>query len=189
MSRNNLFRTGKRLGVPYYGEFWDLLIAWIVLGLAFANLLGGLNSISILIALFTAGIGFLVHEIAHKLVASRFGLQAFFKADISFLVFAFVLSFIGFIFAAPGAVYTKGSRTSKQQMYISLSGPLSNLGLATFFLFIPGLVGAYGQYINAWLALFNMIPFAGLDGEEIYRENKVVFAAVVLLAIYLSFIA
>jgi len=178
----------SRLGIPFYGETFDLTAAWLVLGLAFANLLGGLTITSILVALLTAGLGFLVHEVAHKLVSIKFGLEAIFRADYRFLAFALLLSFAGFIFAAPGAVYTRGRRTARQDLLISLSGPLSNIGLAIFFLFIPGLVGAYGQYINAWLALFNMIPFAGLDGETVYRENKPIFFAVVGLAFYLSFL-
>jgi len=188
LSGNNLLGHGSRLGIPFYGEFWDLIAAWLVLSLAFANLLGGLNINSVLIALFTAGLGFVVHELAHKLFALKFGLDAFFQADFRFLVFAFLLSFLGFIFAAPGAVYTQGTRTPKQQLLISSAGPISNLGLATIFLFIPGLVGSYGQYINAWLALFNMIPFSGLDGQTIYRESKPLFLLIVIPAFYLSFL-
>ena len=91
-----------------FEEKRDLLIAWLILGVAFANLLGGLNISSVFVALLTAGLGFLLHELAHKLVAQKYGLNAEFIADYQMLALAFFGSFAGFIFAAPGAVYTRG---------------------------------------------------------------------------------
>ncbi len=156
-------------------EIRDLIAAWVILSLAFANLLGGLSPRPIAIALFTAGIGFLIHELAHKVVAQRFGLWAEFVADYRMLGFAFLASLAGFIFAAPGAVYSRGRRTDRQQMLISVAGPVTNIVLALVFLAVPGMVGEYGLRINAWLALFNMIPAAGLDGQSVYRYSKPVF--------------
>jgi len=40
-----------------FKEQRDLALAWVILGLAFANLLGGLSFTPILVALFTAGLG------------------------------------------------------------------------------------------------------------------------------------
>jgi Zn-dependent protease len=98
------------------------------------------------------------------------------------------MSFVGFIFAAPGAVYTYGNRNQRQQMLISVAGPITNIVLALIFYVVPGQVGSYGFQINAWLALFNMIPAGGLDGESVYRYNKMVFGAVVAAAGLLVFV-
>lgn len=169
-------------------EIRDLAAAWIALSIAFANLLGGLNTEAVLLAAGTAGIGFLLHEIAHKVVARNYGLYAEFRANFMMLFFAVLGSFAGFIFAAPGAVVTSGRRTSDQQLWISLAGPATNIVLALLFFFVPGIVGSYGFTINSWLALFNMLPIAGLDGQSVYRANKSVFMAVILFAAFLVFI-
>lgn len=166
-----------------FEEKRDLLLAWIILGVAFANLLGGLRLESVIVALFTAGLGFLLHELAHKVVAQQYGLNAEFIADYKMLALALFASFAGFIFAAPGAVYTRGQRTIKQQLWITAAGPITNIVLAVVFFFVPGTVGSYGQTINAWLALFNMIPFGPLDGKKILDASKPVFAALIIASI------
>ena len=33
-----------------------------------------------------------------------------------------------------------------------------------------------GATFNAWIAIFNMIPFMGLDGAKIFGWNKIVYA-------------
>lgn len=169
-------------------EIFDLTAAWVALSIAFANLLGGINPEAVLLAGVTAGIGFLLHELAHKVVARNYGLYAEFRANFMMLFVAVLGSFAGFIFAAPGAVYTSGRRTSDQQLWISLAGPATNIVLALIFLFVPGIIGSYGFTINSWLALFNMLPIAGLDGQSIYRSNKSVFTAVILFAVFLVFV-
>lgn len=169
-------------------ELIDLGAAWLVLSAAFANLLGGLNVNALLVSGITVGVGFLLHELAHRIVARNFGLGARFQANYSMLLFAFLISFFGFIFAAPGAVYTSGGRSGRQQMLISVAGPVTNLLLAGVFFFVPGVIGQYGFFINAWLALFNMIPFGGLDGEAVLQNNKAVFAAVAGIAAVLVFV-
>lgn len=171
-----------------FEEKRDLLLAWIILGIAFANLLGGLNIQSIVIALVTTGTGFLLHELAHKVVAQNYGLDAEFIADYKMLAFALFASFIGFIFAAPGAVYSRGHRTVEQQLWITAAGPITNIILAVLFLFVPGQIGSYGHTINAWLALFNLIPFGPIDGKKILDASKPVFIVLVIASIVLFFI-
>ena len=168
-----------------FEEKRDLLAAWGILGLAFANLLGGLSVSSIGVALATAGLGFLLHELAHKVVAQNYGLNAEFIADYKMLAVAFFGSFAGIIFAAPGAVYTRGRRTREQQLWITAAGPITNIVLAVMFLAVPGQIGSYGNTINTWLALFNLIPFGPLDGKKILDVSKPVFTALVVISLLL----
>ena len=168
-----------------FEEKRDLLLAWLILGLAFANLLGGFNLESVALALFTAGLGFLLHELAHKVVAQQYGLNAEFIADYQMLALAFFASFAGFIFAAPGAVYTTGQRNRVQQLWITAAGPITNIVLGLLFLIIPGQIGSYGHTINIWLALFNLIPFGNIDGKKILNASKPVYAVLVAVSILL----
>ncbi len=168
-----------------FEEKRDLLIAWLILGVAFANLLGGLTMSSILFALLTAGLGFLLHELAHKVVAQQYGLKAEFIADYQMLALALFVSFADFIFAAPGAVYTTGQRTRKQQLWITAAGPITNIILGLMFLSVPGQIGSYGSTINIWLALFNLIPFGNIDGKKILDASKPVYIALVAISVLL----
>ena len=93
-------------------EKQHLMKAWIAVSLAFAILMGNIFSaefiIYFVISLVTVGLGFLLHEMAHKFVAQRYGCWAEFRADDRMLMFAVLSAFLGFVFAAPGAVFIHG---------------------------------------------------------------------------------
>ena len=189
-------------------EIQDLLIAWVALGLAFAIFFaGGGNAaialvtgsptafvIALVVSLLTAGIGFLFHELGHKVVAVRYGNIAAFKAEYNMLFLAIMSAFLGFIFAAPGAVHHRGRLTERQHGLIALAGPAVNLVLAVVFvpLWLGGaalgidlleLLGGRGLAVNLFLAAFNMIPIGALDGKTIVGWSKAVWAAVFLPSI------
>lgn len=171
------------------GELRDLLLAWLALGVAFALFFaGGAEGVArgaflplLFISMLTAGVGFLLHEIAHKVVAVRFGQRAAFKADYGMLFIAIVSAMAGFIFAAPGAVHHRGRITKRENGLIALAGPVVNLVLAVAFvplLFAGGFLarlGLYGVGINLLLAAFNMIPFGPLDGKTVLSWSLPVF--------------
>ncbi|MDI6640140.1 MAG: hypothetical protein QMD78_04900 [Methanocellales archaeon] len=172
-------------------EIKHLVIAWLAISLAFAILfvrgkwmyqvfLPDLIKPMIL-ALLTVGIAFLLHEMAHKVVAQKYGCWAEFRMSPTMLMFAVLLAYIaGFVFAAPGAVMIFGPHiTRSQNGRIAIAGPIMNLLLV--FLFLPLVlvgndfirtIGVYGIIINIFIAAFNMLPFGVLDGRKVLYWNK-----------------
>jgi len=188
-------------------EMQHLLIAWIAISTAFAFVLSGSarhNPFSeivvryFIVSMFTVGIGFLFHELAHKVVAQRYGLWAEFRMSPNLLMFAVGVAYLaGWIFAAPGAVYISGSYiTQEQNGRIAAAGPLMNILLAAIFIMISmqsGFVEGLGRYgglavylgvkINLWLAGFNMLPFSVLDGKKVFSWSVPAFVGIYLLII------
>ena len=197
-------------GIRFYpDEIRDLLIAWAALGVAFSvfvfvatgravfpditgAVLSPLFARVFVVSALTVGIGFLLHELAHKVVAVRFGQVASFKADYKMLALCIGAAFAGFLFAAPGAVYHRGRITQRQSGLVSVAGPLTNVVLVAAFLplaFLEGFLGQVGQLgvlVNAFLAAFNMIPFGPLDGKSVISWSKPVFGAVFVGSVLLS---
>lgn len=190
-------------------EEFDLFIAWIAISLAFAIIFlrssGRSDPVVALlflgISLFTVGIGFILHEMAHKFTAIRYGFWAEFRKDNMMLVVAVALAaLVGVVFAAPGAtvIYdTSGRGISREQNgKISVAGPLVNLLLCVPFaaLLVYGgsgisvtsnivtMIGTIGLQVNAMIAAFNMLPVSVLDGKKVLAWNKAVFAIVILAA-------
>lgn len=175
-------------------ELFDVAVAWVALSFAFALFFGGggraiLYHPAILVGLFpasflTAGLGFLLHEMAHKVTAVKFGQLAEFRADYGMLFIAVVAALAGFLFAAPGAVYHQGRATLRENGLIALAGPLTNVALGVLFLPLElalggqlGQVAGLGVRINFLLAGFNMIPFGPLDGNTVKKWSSSAFLA------------
>ncbi|HLC56125.1 MAG TPA: hypothetical protein VJJ23_02705 [Candidatus Nanoarchaeia archaeon] len=185
-------------------ELKELLLAWIAISLAFTIVLyqAKLSEniiesylLLFLLSLITVGVGFLLHELGHKFLAQKYKLFAEFRAFKGMLLLTLLISFLGFVFAAPGAVFIHGNVDKKKNGKISLMGPAVNLVLAGIFLlislFATGFfkdVGNFGVKINSWLALFNMIPFWNFDGKKVWDWNKFVWFAVVIMGIVLLFV-
>ena len=184
-------------------EIQHLLRAWLAISIAFGILLtkgAGFNVFSssftyyFLISAFSVGIGFLVHKLSHKYVAQKCNYFAEFRANNFMLIIAILMSFLGFIIAAPGAVMIKAYYMTKERNgKISLAGPAASLGIAIIFFillyFFPGnLLFYYGSWINLILAAFNLIPFPGFDGSKIFAWSKPVYittAAITVLMLVL----
>jgi Zn-dependent protease len=179
--RNKSFHFSKK-------EIKDLIKAWLILSLAFAIVFNGLNFnlafiITILISTITVGTAFIFHELGHKFTAQHYGCFAEFRSFDNMLFLALILSFFGFIFAAPGAVMISGPIGKRRNGKISLAGPLTNIILAILFLIVhlysPNIISFYGFVVNTWIGLFNLIPFAMLDGKKIFNWNKVIYGLMV----------
>lgn len=183
-------------------EARDLLAAWLALGLAFtffyarvsATTIGAFLTspgfpVALGVSLATAGVGFLLHELGHKVVAVRFGQRAAFRADYGLLALAVLGGLAGFLFAAPGAVVHRGRLTARQNGLIALAGPVVNLALAAAFapLAFAGVnLAVRGVTINLLLAGFNMLPFGPLDGNTVREWSTPVYALLAAPAILLA---
>jgi Zn-dependent protease len=190
-------------------EEYDLFIAWIAISFAFAIIflreVGRADPLLALlflgISLLTVGIGFILHEMAHKFTAIRYGFWAEFRKDNIMLVVAVALAALaGVVFAAPGAtvIYDTSGRgiTREQNGKISAAGPAVNLLLcipfagllvfsgsgASFTTNIITMIGMIGLQVNAMIAAFNMLPVSVLDGKKVLAWNKAVFAVLILAA-------
>ena len=136
---------------------------------------------------------FIVHEIAHKISARKYGCWAEFRASPSGLRFGiFLAALTGIIFMAPGAVMVAGNTSRSQFGKIALAGPVSNimlwalgillilLGLETtdFVSMINGKERGLLElwcWVNVGLGAFNMLPFGPLDGKKIKSWSNVVY--------------
>ena len=181
----------------------DLLIAWLAISVAFTLIYirDGVNLNTFLLlfvmSLVTVGVAFVLHELAHKFTAMRYGYWAEFQKDNQMLLVAVVMAaLVGVVFAAPGATYVYGNATRTENGRISAAGPITNLVLCIPFaalVFLTGgagllgLVGLVGLRINAMIATFNMLPISVLDGRKVLDWNPAVFAVLIVASVGLLF--
>lgn len=179
----------------------DLIVSWLTISVAFAIVLPTVLSIGAFTSLFpisviVVGTGFIFHELAHRQVARHFGAHAEYRAWRAGLIFAIFSSFLGFIFAAPGAVYIYGNINRKENGIISIAGPLTNIVVAIgFFLLITltendwvNSVGILGFQINMFLATFNLLPIGPLDGSKVFVWSKLAWGITITIAFIGAFI-
>ncbi|MEM0370802.1 MAG: site-2 protease family protein [Pyrobaculum sp.] len=183
-------------------ELFDMAVSLLVLTVGFSLLLSrstvfdfklGRFLAMLPIAFFILLIAFIGHELAHRQVAKRLGYFAHFQADYTFLPLAIIFPlFFGFIFAAPGAVVISpfsryGVAHEKRDIfYISAAGPAVNIAAAALGLAALGATGwalwYIFSYINAWLALFNLLPIPPLDGSKMIRTNPAMWGVFIAVA-------
>jgi Zn-dependent protease len=198
---------------------FELLKAWAGTTLAYAilqtgaqNILTLLFLINLLMAGVVCGLAFVFHELAHRIVARRFGAEAHFVANNAWLVLSIIIAFAGFFIAAPGAVWHRGYLTERQGGLIALAGPATNLVFALLFLLalpILALAGlattsatiaginlytlvfilcSIGYGLNAFIGLFNMIPAGPFDGAKVLAWSPLYFGITVAIGILLTFV-
>jgi len=205
------YRTLSKPPVTSKTEIIHLLIAMLILSLAFAFALGGRGILydgmySIIyalyafpMALFSILTGFFFHELSHKFVAQRYGLWAEFRMYPNGLMFALLFGMLfGFVFAAPGAVTIQGGARRFEMGRIAAAGPLANIVVAVFSLIGYLYLGVDSQigeilgficFINIFLGFFNLLPFGPLDGKKIISWNATVWglltiSAIIILVLY-----
>jgi Zn-dependent protease len=100
-------------------------------------------------------------------------------------------------FIAPGAVMIGGFADQDRMGRTAFAGPLVNVIIASALLtMLPALrttsfyqAMVAGAAINAFLALFNLIPFSVFDGRKVYAWNRVYWAALFLVSLALTIYA
>jgi Zn-dependent protease len=191
-----------RKGCVYFSpkELKHLAVAGLlVIGIAFSSALYVNAPFEVLVwglAIFAVvlTVSFLAHEIAHKVIAQRRGLWAEFRLTLWGSVLTLV-SFISPLFKiiSPGAVMISGSAGAREMGKISLVGPATNIVVSAVLLglspFVPsGFVWAVmlGAFLNAFMAVFNLIPFGIFDGFKIYSWDKKVWGLVFAVSLVLA---
>ncbi len=177
--------------------------AALVIGIGFSiglyeNYFGGFNPkwswdvMAVFAAIMT--VSFLAHEIGHKIMGQKNGLWAEFRLTTWGAVLTLVSVFLPFKMISPGAMMLAGQPNGDEIVKISIAGPAINiifssalLGLALalpFSLFVSMLF--FAAYINAFMAVFNLIPFGILDGYKIFSFNKKLWALAFVPSVILT---
>lgn len=177
----------ERVKLKFSGaELVHILAAILVLAAAFTVMLSRSshlhdNPTANIIMLFGVSLilvtcSFLLHELGHKYMAQKYGAWSEFRAYPFGLLFALLCSFMGFLFAAPGAVYISGNINNEENGKISMAGPAVNFVIAAIAIAICFVTSGVTQdivyllaYLNAFLGLFNLIPIPPFDGSKIVR--------------------
>jgi Zn-dependent protease len=127
---------------------------------------------------------FLAHEIGHKIMGQKNGLWAEFRLTTWGSVLTLISVFLPFKMISPGAMMLAGQPNGDEIVKISIAGPAINLIFSTALLgvavalppssFVTMLF--FAAYINAFMAVFNLIPIGILDGYKIFSFNKKLWA-------------
>jgi Zn-dependent protease len=166
------FRLGTLLGVPLWiHASWILVLAltvWVSTS-AFGEALPGLPLAERLAMALATGTSFFaclaVHEVAHAVVARRFGVR----------VHGITLFLLGGVAEIDGEIPTPGA-----EFAVALAGPAISVALGSAFLLLADRLAAAGwaggqavaltlATVNLGVAVFNLIPGLPLDGGRLLR--------------------
>ena len=196
-------RINMNYGMPMFSriELRDIAIAVAVLTASFTIIFSRrwrlfsddvmMNALWwVLVSFIMVMSSFILHELAHKFTAQRFGAWSEFRMYPTGLILCLIMSVVGFLFAAPGAVYIRGYITDEMNGKISIAGPAVNIGISTVALILCFIIGKglsadiffLLAYMNAFLAVFNLLPIPPLDGSKVLKWNPAVYAVTVAAA-------
>ncbi|MGA2238471.1 MAG: metalloprotease [Candidatus Bathyarchaeia archaeon] len=152
------------------------------------------NWLAIAAAVFFFTGGFITHELTHKAVAQRYGMWAEFRLSTFGAVLTLLSAVSPLKIIAPGAVVIAGNTTPDRVGRTAAAGPTVNILIASLLLGLAevlhpiGLLEAMlaGAAINAFMALFNLIPFGVFDGLKVFKWNKQVWLVLLALAALLT---
>ncbi|MHB8568223.1 MAG: zinc metalloprotease [Nitrososphaerales archaeon] len=150
--------------------------------------------LALLIVIPGFSLSFIGHELAHKFLAQRNGLWAEFRTSAYGLMMTIVSVVFPIKFLAPGQTNIQGNGRKEILGTIGLIGPGFNIALGIGFYIISRVSGSdFGQVFlelvtfNAWLAIFNLIPFGSFDGTRVFEWDRmrwaIAFGASILLIV------
>ncbi len=179
-------------------EIVDIIMATLVLSFAFTIAFFSLRitmmqfifyySISLLAVLT----GFVGHEMLHKYAAFRYNYYAEFRRWNIGLLIAFITSFFGIVFAAPGATNIYGYLDRRTNGKIAASGPAYNLILGIFFILLYYInipfasIFLFVGTINIWLSFFNLWPIPPLDGSKVIGWSITAYIIMLIVSGFLT---
>jgi Zn-dependent protease len=174
-------------------EVRDLLVSLLLISAIPLTWLGVLLPTEPIIVLGAIGVfaaAFLIHELAHKFSAQRFGYWAEFRMNVFGLLITLVSLFSPLKIVAPGAVVIMGPMFNRDYGKISLAGPVTNVVQAVLYMLVNiasndpvvWILTNAGVTVNTVLALFNLIPIGVFDGAKIFRWNWRIWLATVAVA-------
>ncbi len=154
------------------------------------------NWMTLSLALIFAS-SFLLHEVAHKFTAQKYGLWSEFRLIPFGAVLTIASIFLPLKIIAPGPILITGRATLSTIGRTAFAGPMTNIILGYGLLFssfltsgsIISVVLGWGAYVNGILAIFNLIPFGVLDGQKIMSWNLRVWAIGIAFAAVLFFVS
>ena len=165
-----------------------ILVSGVGLSFFSARVFSDWVAVAAAVSFFTAG--FIIHELTHKAMAQRYGMWAEFRLDMFGAILTAISAVSPLKIIAPGAVVIAGDATLDRVGRTAAAGPVTNILLATLLfglaqIFHPTrLLEAMlaGAAINAFMAVFNLIPFGVLDGLKVFRWSKPIWLVLFALA-------
>ena len=169
-------------------------------GLSWMLFIYAYSPLTLISASFVFAWIFLLHEIAHKLVAQHYGLWAEFRLTLFGAIITLLSTLSPFKIIAPGAVMITGHATKESIGKTAVAGPSVNvvLSIVSFALtFVPPNpffeVFVFSAALNAFIAVFNLIPVGMFDGLKVFYWNRLVWgvafamSAALVVMIFASF--
>jgi len=160
----------------------------VIFGLSFTIARGNwLDPTTFSVFFIVSGIGIAIHEMAHRYVAGcNKGLSEFRFWNLGTVIMLLTGALFGLVFAKPYRTLISNSSSLEKRSLgiIMLAGPVISVILALLSLALLPLGGIYsiigeaGFSVNLLSALYGMMPFNPMDGEQVYDWSRAKWALI-----------